>query len=422
MLYIVFIFLIAHTFGVDFGYLESFYDEYRLLHLLIAAFSVLYIILLKNNLEKRVVYILAIAFFYLVFNFNNFNIFEIQDVALWVSYLLIFVSLVKLNYDKYESLLALLVLISVLPCLFIFLSIVSLIETGNWYDWQTMPGNIRIFDSYLLFVFWLNLYLIESKIIKKVYLVVAFLIGLALFFSGARSAILSIIAPLIILWFFYKEYRSFINKIFVALIGAFSIYQITYLIKYFLFGNALENQLARLSTSRRYEMWTFMYDNWINSPFGGLGGGFLAKSQYIYGHHAHNLFLRLIFEWGVIGGLIVFLIFYELYILLKANVDPILKMGVIAILIDANFSGNFIYPVTSVGCILFLAITYSKLESNQKENNFLLSKLILLLFYFLYLYLLFLFFRDDFICIGCSSEAGRSAPFFWEYGGSEHLK
>ncbi|MCV9897907.1 UNVERIFIED_CONTAM: O-antigen ligase domain-containing protein, partial [Cronobacter sakazakii] len=27
----------------------------------------------------------------------------------------------------------------------------------------------------------------------------------------------------------------------------------------------------------------------------------LSKIQYAYGHHIHNLYLRLIFEWGIIG-------------------------------------------------------------------------------------------------------------------------
>lgn len=422
MFYIVFIFLIIHTFGVNLGYLESFYDEYRLLYLLIAFFSFLSIIVPKTSLNKSTILILMITFFYLVFNLHGFNSFEIQDVTLWVSYILIFLSLLRLDYDRYENILVLLVLISVLPCLFIFISIYNLIKTGVWYDWQSTPGNIRIFDSYLLFIFWLNLYLVKNRVVKRIYWLVVLLVSLALFFSGARSVILSIIFPLTILWIFNKKYRSFMHNIFFAILGAFSIYQATYLMKYFLFGGALNSQLTRVSTSRRYEMWAFMYDKWINNPFTGLGGGFLAKNHYGYGHHSHNLFLRLIFEWGVLGVLIVVFICYKLYMLLKANVDPILKMGVIAILIDANFSGNFIYPVTSVSCILFLAITFSKIKNHQMKNNFITPKLIIILFGFLYLYLLFYFFSVDFLCSGCSSEDGRSAPFFWEYGSSEHLK
>ncbi|ENX09082.1 O-antigen ligase family protein [Acinetobacter courvalinii] len=422
MLYIVFIFLIAHTFGVDFGYLESFYDEYRLLYLLIAFISFLSIFYSKISLSKSTILILTISFFYLVFNLHGFNFFEIQDVTLWISYILIFLSLLRLDYNKYENLLVLLVLISVLPCLFIFISIQNLIKTGIWYDWQSTPGNIRIFDSYLLFIFWLSLYLIKNGVVKRIYWLVVLLVSLALFFSGARSVILSIIFPLTIFWIFNKKDRSFIHNIFFAILGAFSIYQATYLVKYFLFGGVLNSQLTRVSTSRRYEMWAFMYDKWINNPFTGLGGGFLAKIHYDYGHHSHNLFLRLIFEWGILGILIIVFICYRLYMLLKANVDPILKMGVIAIIVDASFSGNFIYPVTSVSCILFLAITFSKVKNDQIKNSFITSKLIIILFGFLYLYLLFNFFGVDFLCSGCSSQDGRSAPFFWEYGSSEHLK
>ena len=40
----------------------------------------------------------------------------------------------------------------------------------------------------------------------------------------------------------------------------------------------------------------------------------------------------------------------------------------------------------------------------------------------LFTYLVFNFLWMDITCMGCSSEVGRAAPFFWDHGSSEHLE
>ena len=44
------------------------------------------------------------------------------------------------------------------------------------------------------------------------------------------------------------------------------------------------------------------------------------------------------------------------------------------------------------------------------------------LYGFLLFYIILNFFWMDVSCFGCMSADGRLAPFFWEYGGSSHLK
>ncbi len=59
--------------------------------------------------------------------------------------------------------------------------------------------------------------------------------------------------------------------------------------------------VMRVGTSMRAEMWSFVFEQWKEKPWSGVGGGYLSEIQYKYGHHIHNLYLRLIFEWGIVG-------------------------------------------------------------------------------------------------------------------------
>ncbi|MFI8034545.1 O-antigen ligase family protein, partial [Acinetobacter sp. ABJ_C3_5] len=218
-------------------------------------------------------------------------------------------------------------------------------------------------------------------------------------------------------------YRSLVNRILKAFGVSFLLYNFIYIIRNLMHGNSLDINIARLSTSRRSEMWVFMYDKWKENPFIGLGGGFLAKEHYIHGYHAHNLWLRLIFEWGGVGVILLIFILNQIYILFNSKVDPVLKMGVLSIIIDATFSGSFVYPASQMSCILFLALAFSYIKQPDFiSQNLISSKILILLYIFLFFYIILKFFWMDVSCFGCMSQEGRLAPFFWEYGGTSHLK
>ena len=128
---------------------------------------------------------------------------------MWLSIFFICLALYQQNCldNKKENIIAILILFSILPCFFIFASIFNLIKDNTWYDWQLNSGTIRIFDSYIVPIFWFSLYLYNknNKIIHNFYYFICFLIGLALFFNGARSALMSLIIPLLILLFILKK-------------------------------------------------------------------------------------------------------------------------------------------------------------------------------------------------------------------------
>lgn len=427
MVYLFVFYLVLFSFGFQFNYLSNPYDEFRLLQLILASFSIFF--LLKNIFifKKNTIFILLFIYLFLILNISNFNVFEVQDVLMWLSLFLMFLSLLEVDFQspKIQYYLSILVLGSVIPLFFIFLFIYDFLVLGVRNDWGVYYGSIRVFDSFVIPIFWLAFFLLkqENKIIGKVYFYTVLLIGLALLFNGARSALLSMVLPLLLLWIIKKDYRSLVCKSAIPLVFSFSLYNFIYFVRNFIHANNLDTNIARLSTSRRYEIWMFMYEKWKQNFFVGLGGGFLAKEQYVYGNHAHSLWFRLIFEWGVFGFILIFFILHQTYVLFRSKADPILKMGVFSILIDATFSGNFIYPASQMSCILFLACAFSYIKENSlSSQSMIASKILILLYVLLFFYIILNFFWMDVSCFGCMSSDGRLAPFFWEYGGSSHLK
>lgn len=426
MFYLIVLYLIFYILGINLGYLGNSFDEYRLFEILLALCACVFLLTKKINFNKKELVLFICLFIYLLYGINEKSIFFIQDLLMWLSLFFICLALYKKNCldSKKENIIAILILFSILPCFFIFASIFNLIKDNTWYDWQLNSGTIRIFDSYIVPIFWFSLYLYNknNKIIHNFYYFICFLIGLALFFNGARSALMSLIIPLLILLFILKKDKIIIVKTNLILIFSFLVYFFLNYIRNFMHNSNVDLGISRFTTSKRYEIWNFMYEHWKNSPILGVGGGFLAKEQYLYGHHSHNLFLRLVFEWGVIGLVIIIFLIYQMYRLIKSKVNPILKMGVLSILIDAMFSGNFIYPASQIICIFFIIMTFSNINSTKYEGDLILSKTVILCYIGLFVYVLFNFLWVDITCIRCYSGVGRAAPFFWHYGGSEHLE
>ncbi|EHU2779563.1 O-antigen ligase domain-containing protein, partial [Acinetobacter baumannii] len=162
---------------------------------------------------------------------------------------------------------------------------------------------------------------------------------------------------------------------------------------------------------------------WKQHPFTGVGGGYLSKIQYAYGHHIHNLYLRLIFEWGIIGLIFCIWMLTQLIGLFKdKTVSLILKVGVIAVLVDAMFSGSMVYPASQIACVLFIAFTFSHRElTSSSQYSSRSTKILIALWGVLFLYITIMYLGQDLTCWSCGSYGGRMAPNFWFYGGAEHL-
>lgn len=428
MIILVVFYLILFLFGIQFNWLVNPYDELRILQLLLVSLCSLNYICLNNNKNVSLKKIIIPILILIVICINHENIFSIYDLILWLN-CFILLSILK-ESDIYAnlniSILALLILCTLLAHFLIFLWVYDFVFNGKIYSWHINYSSIRILNSVVIPIFWLAFFLVSKhKIIKKSYPFLVYFIVLGLLIDGARSAFISLFIPLLLLLFMSKKYRIDALKTCIWLGLAFISYQIILSLYNALHDTSQSLNIARYTSSSRIELWIFMYEQWLKNPLIGTGGGYLAEIHYPIGYHMHNLYLRLIFEWGVLGSVILLWLWCEFFNLMKSKVDIILKMGVLAIAIDAVFSGNFIYPAAQVTCILFIAIAYSELNKIERvaQYNFKIKqKYLSISLFIIYIALISFYIGSDMLCIGCSSLEGRAAPFFWEHGGSKKLE
>lgn len=400
------------------------YDELRLLQLPLAIYALLILIFtnkIKYSIFTQITFF--ILFLLITIQLANYNIFQFQE--LWSGITLLFI-LSSLTYElrnikNLEHSLALVVVSAFIPCLFILISIFNFIFYQQWFDWQFNSGTIRIYDSIIVPIFFFLIFLKNKKYpyIHYFYPFASFFFALAWFFDGARSALLAVATGLLVFVIYSRENRKLILQSCIYIFFAFVVYKTTI---YFADKNTMT--VMRVGTSMRAEMWSFVFEQWKEKPWSGVGGGYLSEIQYKYGHHIHNLYLRLIFEWGIIGCIfLVWMIYQLIRLFIDKNVLPIAKAGVVAILVDAMFSGSMVYPASQIACILFVGFAFSQRQHSKEyfKYSYGATKLLISLWGALLLYITIMYLGQDLICWGCGSYTGRMAPNFWFYGAAEHL-
>lgn len=288
------------------------YDEHRLIELLIIAFSFIYGYF-KSNLNFSLKNFLILILILISILIQDFNIYEYQDLVMLIGLIVMPFSL-SINFKNNKNVqivfhaLYLLIICALIPTLFIVFSVRDLFRDDIWYGWQMNSGSIRIYDSSIVPIIFLSIYLriSEYKYIRKSYLIIVFLFFLGLWFDGARAAILSIFIGISILFIgCKKEHR----RVIVSTVSIISLSFVVYSFIYYLYNknnDGVENSLSviRSSSSGRWEIWLSVYQRWVEQPLIGVGGNFLATTDY-HLNHLHNFYLRLIFEWGFLGAFLL---------------------------------------------------------------------------------------------------------------------
>lgn len=421
---LVAIYLITALLGYQIGWSVFQYDELRLLQFPLALCALLILIF-----TKKIEYSIStqITFFLIgvltAIQITTYSIFQFQELWSAIALLFIFSALAYdlKNVKNIEHSLALVVFSAFIPCLFIFVSITNFIFYKQWFDWQFNSGTIRIYDSVIVPTFFFLIFLKNKNYpyFHYFYPFASFFFALAWFFDGARSALLAVATGLLVFVIYSRENRKLILQSCIYIFFAFLVYKTTI---YFADKNTMT--VMRVGTSMRAEMWSFVFEQWKEKPWFGVGGGYLSEIQYKYGHHIHNLYLRLIFEWGIVGCIFLVWMIYQVVKLFRdKDALPITKAGLIAILVDAMFSGSMVYPASQIACILFLAFAFSQPEQSKEylKSPYRLTKLLIGLWGALFLYITIMYLGQDLTCWGCTSYVGRMAPNFWEYGSTQHL-
>ncbi len=421
---LIVIYLVAALLGYQIGWSVIQYDELRLLQFPLALCALLILIFTKqieySNFTQITFFLIGVL---TAIQITTYSIFQFQELWSAIALLFIFSALAYdlKNVKNIEHSLALVVFSAFIPSLFIFVSITNFIFYKQWFDWQFNSGTIRIYDSVIVPIFFFLIFLKNKNYpyFHYFYPFASFFFALAWFFDGARSALLAVATGLLFFFIYSLENRKLILQSCIYIFLAFLVYKTTL---YFADKNTMS--VIRAGTSMRAEMWTFVFEQWKEKPWSGVGGGYLSKIQYKYGHHIHNLYLRLIFEWGIVGCIfLVWMIYQVIKLFRDKNTLPIAKAGVVAILVDAMFSGSMVYPASQMVCILFLAFAFSQRQQSKEylKYPYRLTKLLIALWGVVFIYITIVYLGQDIMCWGCGSYDGRMAPNFWFYGAAEHL-
>ena len=422
--------LIFFCLGMHVGWLLQPYDELRIFQIIMTL--IFFIIAIRKTKDIQ----LFFPLFFLVtgsfFILSGKNIYIIQDIFILIFFpiwLYILCFIYKELFFKETlfcySVFFILILTSVVPSLFLLFSIKKFIIEGAWYDWQMNYDSIRVYDSFIVPIIFLAIYLksINYKYISYTYPFIVFLLTLGLWFDGARAALLSVLMGLVVIFIFSTQHRKLVLGTAVVILSYFAVYHLTYYFYSQIHDVDTSLNVIRTSSSGRWELWNYAYQKWIEQPWKGMGGNFLAQTDYPL-NHLHNFYLKLIFEWGVLGFIFLCWIFYQLKKVLTSNdVHIALKAGICAIAVDAFFSGNLVYPASQISIVLLLGLAFSQYKPDlqaARQNKY-LSKFVILLWFGLFMYILGNYFLQDLLCWRCGSHAELMAPGFWYYGKAEHL-
>lgn len=408
------LYLLAFIFGIAYGRGYSFYNDYRIIQV------ALILTLSCWALYQRQFIVTKVEGLFLVFIavgslFWQQPLFIVTDLLL--AYLL-FKSFKLLSYN--ELLTKVIVICSFFLFLMLPVGVFDYITSGLYRsDWYPLAWNIRIYNSYLLIlsIFAIWFYSTATKY-KNIYLVFLYLALLAILLDAGRSAALAYIAFMVIVCVCNRQLRRALLA--VSALAFFTYVGVSYIASLGV-DSASALQIARTTTSLRYDLWLHALECWSQSPM--VGCGFYQLGSYEqFAAHPHNLILQVLSETGLIGfGFLAFIMFSILkHINWPSQHSYFVLAALVAIGIDSSLSGVHIYPITQVALIWLLVFLlknpefaharhFNQLQHNTSRANRYLSAFVILILALIFGYLVIntsIFLED----------MPATPPRFWGYG------
>ena len=410
-----------------FGRIEIVGPQYLYLSLLLF-FYILIKLIFKQNLGFKLNYSTT---FYLLFLitallsiFNAFNVVEsgIEITKYFISFLILVFAFSIFNNNR-----ALInsALIAMLGFLFIETSYILYIFIENYSfdnppirmrEFQGLAYNQNIASLSILAKIPIVLFFLMKNKTKKIKYFLGFLLALAVFdilIIGSRSAIYGIFLLLIYLLCLiaFIKHFNFIDINRKKLLKPILIILSVFILQNVLYSNSKQNlqALERVSvlndtsTSYRLNFWESSFEMIKDFPFLGVGIGNWKILSLKYGKnyinnyevpvHAHNDFIQIFSETGILGGLFFMLIFISpFYFLFKKysvlstadkELSIFLAFSLIAIGIDYFFNFPRIRPYSFLNLTFVIALIYNlnaqKVSEINKSSRTILSMGLLIL-------------------------------------------
>ena len=416
-LFIIF-YLLLFIFGITSRHDLTFYNEYRVVEVLLLLFFALVALFSRC---KSITKIEGVFFAFMVIG----SFFWIHPTIILTDLLLAYLLYKCFQYLDYnQALTKLIVIVSLLMFIQLPFALWDYIATGNYQAiWYPLRWNIRVYDSYFLilsvFAVWFYL---TKQAYRYLYLLFLFLAFFAILLDGGRSATIAYTLFIAIVSMAYRQVRW---ELFGTYVASWLAYlSITYAASLAVVnsGGGTGLRIARESSSGRIDLWINAYQCWSQHPI--IGCGFYQLEQYPnLSAHPHNLFIQVLTETGLLGfGFLLYIIF-----MIIKRIDwsqpqrYFVSAAFLAIGVDLFFSGVHIYPVTQMALLwLFVFLlknpkfSYSShfnqvITHRQSMTHRMLPVMIYLLISIWFIYLLS-------HTNALSSETPITPPRFWVYG------
>ncbi|NYR08861.1 O-antigen ligase family protein [Psychrobacter sp. BI730] len=407
------LFILGFTIGIT----PKFYNEFRILQVTLLLNFGLHNIIHKHGYISRAE---LLFFVYIGIASLFWQNYEFIVIDLLLAYLL-YKTFFLLKYNELAT--KVIVFFSLLIFPLLPLSVFDYISTGTYYPiWHPMPWNIRIYDSYLLIVsiFAVWFYITETKY-KKIYLLFLLLAFFSVLLNGGRSATLAYTVFIAVIVVFNRIVRW-------QILATYAIAWLAYIsISYLAISNLsmaspIGLQIARTTTSLRYDLWMNAIECWIQSPLVGCGFYQLYRYENL-GAHPHNLLLQILTETGLIG----FGFLLAIVVTILKHIDWQLKRSyfviaaLLAIGVDTSLSGTHIYPITQMALLWLLvfllknpvfqhAAYFNRVPYITSVTDMVVS---IVVYFSLTVIFIYLFLNTSVLF---DSLMLATPPRFWEYG------
>ncbi len=409
------LYFLIFIFGIAYGSGYKFYHGYRILQVTLL-FTLGFWALYQRQFIVSTLELLFFVFIVLGSLFWDNPLFIVSDLLL--AYLL-YKGFQILTYKALIT--KALVIGSFVLFLMLPVGLSDYINSGLYRsDWYPLAWNIRIYNSYLLilsiFATW---FYISTTKYKNIYLVFLFLALLAILLDAGRSAALAYTVFMVIVGVCNR-------KVWRPLLAVYTLAFCTYVGVSYTASLSLDSassalQIARTTTSLRYDLWMNALECWTQSPL--VGCGFYQLGNYEqFAAHPHNLVLQVLSETGLIGfGFLAFILFSILkHIKWRDQNSYFVLAALVAIGVDSSLSGVHIYPITQIALLWLLvfllknpefahASYFSQPQRNTSAPNRYLSAAVMLILAVMFYYLVIntsIFLED----------MPSTPPRFWGYG------
>lgn len=412
---LIVLYFLTFIFGIAYGSGYKFYHGYRILQVALL-FTLGFWALYQRQFIVSKRELLFFAFIALGSLFWDNELFIVTDLLL--AYLL-FKSFQVLNYN--ELLTKVIVLCSFVLFLMLPVGLFDYINSGLYRsDWYPLAWNIRIYNSYLLIlsIFAIWFYSTATKY-KNIYLVFLYLALLAILLDAGRSAALAYTLFIAVIIIFNHNVRWQLLATYIA--SWLAYIGVTYWATVNVASSAAGMQIARTTTSLRYDLWMNAFECWTQSPL--VGCGFYQLGSYEqFAAHPHNLVLQVLSETGLIGfGFLAFILFSILKHTNWRDQNSYFVLAALAAIgVDSSLSGVHIYPITQIALLWLLVFLlknpefahaphFNQPQHNTSAPNGYLSAAVMLILAVMFCYLVIntsIFLED----------MPSTPPRFWGYG------